>query len=309
MATPVFVLNGPNLNLLGKREPGIYGGKTLAEIERRLQAGGQRARARGRFPPDATTRAISSTGSRRPATRRAGIVINPGAYSHTSIAIHDAIRAVAPLPVAEVHLSNIHRPRTLPPPLHGLAGRGRHDLRVRAARLHAGAAGARRTLVTGQPDRKSSTMIDKEDRCRPAADPRPGGLLTETDLTEIEVEQGDTAHPRRRGSCAAPCQRRCRRPPPPLRAGAAQPAAAPRRASGRPSRNAVTSPMVGTAYLRARAGRRAVRRVGDKVARGPDAADHRGDEDDEPDPGAARRHGHARSSSRTASRSSTASRC
>ena len=103
----VFVLNGPNLNSLGKREPGIYGGKTLADIEADCRAAGAELGLAIDF------RQSNHEGDlvdwiQEAGEKAAAIIINPGAYSHTSIAIHDAVRSVAPLPVAEVHLSNIH---------------------------------------------------------------------------------------------------------------------------------------------------------------------------------------------------------
>ncbi len=105
MAVPVFVLNGPNLNMLGKREPGVYGAITLAEIERDCVAAGKR------LGLAVDCRQSNSEGElvdwiQEAMDKARGIVINPGAYSHTSVAIHDAIRAVA-LPVIEVHISNI----------------------------------------------------------------------------------------------------------------------------------------------------------------------------------------------------------
>ena len=82
--------------MLGKREPGIYGAKTLADIESRLPQGRRRARPRRSISASRTTRAILVDWIQEAGDKAAGIVINPGAYSHTSIAIHDAIRAVAP---------------------------------------------------------------------------------------------------------------------------------------------------------------------------------------------------------------------
>ena len=107
MAKPVFILNGPNLNMLGKREPGIYGGKTLAAIEADCREAGNE------FGLEIDFRQTNHEGElvtwiQDAGEQASGIVINPGAYSHTSVALHDAIRAVAPLPVVEVHLSNIH---------------------------------------------------------------------------------------------------------------------------------------------------------------------------------------------------------
>lgn len=103
----VFVLNGPNLNALGKREPGIYGGKTLATIEADCAAAAEALGLAIDF------RQSNHEGDlvdwiHEAADTSAGVVLNAGAYTHTSIAIHDAIRATAPLAVVEVHLSNIH---------------------------------------------------------------------------------------------------------------------------------------------------------------------------------------------------------
>ncbi|MBN8934160.1 MAG: type II 3-dehydroquinate dehydratase, partial [Rhizobium pusense] len=99
-------INGPNLNMLGKREPGIYGGKTLKDIENDcLQAGadlGFAVEFRQSNHEGVLVDWLHEAGE-----RAAGVVINPGAYSHTSIALHDAIRAIS-TPVVEVHISNIH---------------------------------------------------------------------------------------------------------------------------------------------------------------------------------------------------------
>jgi 3-dehydroquinate dehydratase-2 len=106
MAKRVLVLNGPNLNMLGVREPETYGSGTLADIETLCKSEGtalgftvacKQSNREGELV-DWIQQALGTQDA---------IVINPGAYSHTSVAIHDALRAVG-LPTIEVHLSNIY---------------------------------------------------------------------------------------------------------------------------------------------------------------------------------------------------------
>ena len=101
----IHVLNGPNLNLLGTREPGVYGSVTLAEIERRLVA-----RAEGRAA--VVCRQSNHEGElvtwiQEAGAAGAGVILNAGAYTHTSLALRDAISG-ARARVVEVHLSNVH---------------------------------------------------------------------------------------------------------------------------------------------------------------------------------------------------------
>lgn len=108
MAKPIFVLNGPNLNLLGLRQPEIYGKETLADVEvalTRLAAdlGGVTVDCRQSNHEGQLVDWIHEA-----RTHAAGILINPGAYSHTSVAILDALNAFDG-PVLEVHISNIHK--------------------------------------------------------------------------------------------------------------------------------------------------------------------------------------------------------
>lgn len=103
----ILVLHGPNLNLLGEREPGIYGHATLAQID---QALADRAQAAGHALESFQSNAEHVLVDRVQAARRDGtafILINPAAFTHTSVALRDALAAVA-LPFIEVHLSNPH---------------------------------------------------------------------------------------------------------------------------------------------------------------------------------------------------------
>ena len=105
MAIPVFILNGPNLNLLGTREPGIYGGANLSDIEKECRAAARHLDLSVDFR-QTNHEGVLVDWIQEAADAAKGIVINPGAYTHTSIALHDAIRGVR-LPVIEVHVSNI----------------------------------------------------------------------------------------------------------------------------------------------------------------------------------------------------------
>ncbi|MEL7451921.1 MAG: type II 3-dehydroquinate dehydratase [Pseudomonadota bacterium] len=102
MLKPIYILNGPNLNLLGAREPEIYGADTLGDIEARARAAAD--------PVPIEFRQSNHEGDlvdwvQEASGAAAAVILNAGAYTHTSVALHDALRACG-APVLEVHLSN-----------------------------------------------------------------------------------------------------------------------------------------------------------------------------------------------------------
>ncbi len=105
MTIKILVIHGPNLNLLGRREPGIYGQKTLTQIDAQLQElAGKMGIELRIIQSNHEGEIVSFIGDN--ADWANGIIINPAAYTHTSVAIRDAIAAVG-LPTVEVHLSNV----------------------------------------------------------------------------------------------------------------------------------------------------------------------------------------------------------
>ena len=107
----ILILNGPNLNLLGTREPGIYGAETLADLERDCTALAAELGLTAHCYQSNHEGALVDWIHEAGAADSAGIVINAGAYTHTSIALRDAISGVQ-VPTIEVHISNIHARET-----------------------------------------------------------------------------------------------------------------------------------------------------------------------------------------------------
>ena len=107
----ILVLNGPNLNLLGTREPAQYGYETLADVERMCMETGAKLgveiECRQSNHEGMLIDWIHEAGREVAAGRMLGIVMNPGAYTHTSVALHDAIKG-ASVPLVELHISNVH---------------------------------------------------------------------------------------------------------------------------------------------------------------------------------------------------------
>jgi 3-dehydroquinate dehydratase-2 len=102
----ILILHGPNLNLLGQREPDVYGRTTLEEIDRRLVEAGKELGLEVRsFQSNGEGALIDALHAAR--GWAGGVIFNPGGYTHTSVALRDAISAIS-LPVIEVHLSNVY---------------------------------------------------------------------------------------------------------------------------------------------------------------------------------------------------------
>jgi len=103
MSKPIYIINGPNLNLLGTREPEIYGSQTLGDIEKLCQEAAKAANHTIVFSQSNIEGEIVEK-IQEAGTKGAAIVINPAAYTHTSVALYDVIKAVS-IPCIEVHLS------------------------------------------------------------------------------------------------------------------------------------------------------------------------------------------------------------
>jgi 3-dehydroquinate dehydratase II len=102
----IMILHGPNLNLLGQREPEVYGKMSLEEIDQRLAAAGRELALEVRsFQSNSEGGLIDALHTAR--EWASGVIFNPGAYTHTSVALRDAVAAIQ-LPVIEVHLSNVY---------------------------------------------------------------------------------------------------------------------------------------------------------------------------------------------------------
>ena len=112
MMKKILVMNGPNLNLLGTREPEKYGDKTLADVEVLCTAAASKSNYTVEFfqsnHEGELIEKIHEAGKLFKAGQLKGVIFNPGAYTHTSIALHDAIAGVGGLPVIEVHISNVY---------------------------------------------------------------------------------------------------------------------------------------------------------------------------------------------------------
>jgi 3-dehydroquinate dehydratase-2 len=108
VASRVLIINGPNLNLLGTREPAIYGAKTLAHIEAELREVARRSRIEVDFFQSNHEGGLVDRLHQARTDGTDFIILNAGAYTHSSIAVRDALAAVA-LPFIEVHLSNVHK--------------------------------------------------------------------------------------------------------------------------------------------------------------------------------------------------------
>ncbi|CAM5508343.1 3-dehydroquinate dehydratase [Streptomyces violarus] len=163
---PIMILNGPNLNLLGQRQPEIYGSDTLADVEALC------AKAAAAHGGTVDFRQSNHEGElvdwiHEARLNHCGIVIDPGAYSHTSVAILDALNTCDGMPVLEVHISNIHERPWYRRHYLRLAAcrRGHRGLRGAGVRVGAGAGrGAGRGGARGRL-RSSATVLLNDHNC------------------------------------------------------------------------------------------------------------------------------------------------
>src|SRR6202163_1948069 len=278
-AETIYVLNGPNLNLLGTREPATYGHATLADVERLC------AETSAQFGLKADCRQSNREGElidfihEAHAKKAAGIIINAGAYSHTSIALHDALVAVQ-IPAVEVHISNIHAREnfrhhsfTAKAAFAMLSGFGIDGYRLAinglAARIGAKAKASRHQSnrkfqiksMARQPDDTTAAKFKSDDS---ALIRELALLLDETSLTEIEIERaGLRVRVARNITVAASV-------PANYQPAASGPAAAAPVAITDVAKHpgAVPSPMVGTAYWASEPGAKPFIEVGSKVSVG-----------------------------------------
>ncbi len=103
----ILILNGPNINFTGLREKGIYGSQTFDDLTKMIQAEADQLGCQVRFVQSNHEGALIDAIQQAYLDQMDGIVFNPGGYTHTSVALHDAIASV-PIPTIEVHMSNIH---------------------------------------------------------------------------------------------------------------------------------------------------------------------------------------------------------
>jgi 3-dehydroquinate dehydratase-2 len=104
----IYVINGPNLNLLGLREPHIYGKETLNDIENYTQKKCQNLAVSLKWLQSNVEGELVNYLQQAKHANAIGVIFNPGGYAHTSVALHDAIKSIQ-LPVVEVHLSQVHQ--------------------------------------------------------------------------------------------------------------------------------------------------------------------------------------------------------
>jgi acetyl-CoA carboxylase biotin carboxyl carrier protein len=253
----ILVLHGPNLNLLGTREPGHYGRMTLEQIDAAVVLRAQSAGVRLDTFQSNSEAALIERVHEAARTGTDFIIVNPAAFTHTSVALRDALAAVG-VPFIEVHLSNIFFARIVPPSFLLQRSRGWHDHRARGSGIRA-RPGIRTRLSQGRLSmdlRKLKKLID---------------LVEQSGIAELEITEGEErVRIARVGAqaqvvAAAPAAVTAApgtvaRPSEAAAEGAGEPAV--------PEGHVVKSPMVGTLYRAASPGAPSFVEVGSQVKEG-----------------------------------------